>query len=500
METVSVTELGKIGLVADKEPVTIPRNGWSDMQNTRCIDGSLASFAGYESLSTITELPETMLTVKTGQEAYVVYAGQSKIYSVRGGVETEIGTGFSTAGTWDSCILGGVGIFLTFPENPQYWGGAGSTVDLPYDSTGDTTCTWTDAELKAKVITSFRYHLFAMNIEDCDGYNPRKVWWSHPAEPGAVPVTWDPTKADYDAGFVELSETPGAILDALPMRDTLQIYKDDAVYAATYTGRGFANLIFNFRLVSTTHGLYARDAVCDIGGRHFFVSDGDIWLYDGTNFQSIADERVKDYFFDNVSRTNKELTFAVYYERTGEVWLCFPSTEDLAAGGTPITSCNKALVWDSRGNAWSRRDLPGVTAGTFGLVDRSSGWTYGDADQGVGNYTPGTYDYDTLWDAALTTYGAYLDDNPFRESLILGGATDLFEMDRTNTAEGVNIVCYARHTDIDLGDKADWHMVLELYVHAEGDPFNVRIGWQDNLNGSVTWSRRNPSTRTLTTG
>ena len=69
METVSVTELGKIGLVADKEPVTIPRNGWSDMQNTRCIDGSLASFAGYESLSTITELPETMLTVKTGQDS-----------------------------------------------------------------------------------------------------------------------------------------------------------------------------------------------------------------------------------------------------------------------------------------------------------------------------------------------------------------------------------------------------------------------------------------------
>ena len=161
--------------------------------------------------------------------------------------------------------------------------------------------------------------------------------------------------------------------------------------------------------------------------------------------------------------------------------MCFPSTEDLAAGGSPITSCNKALVWDSRGNAWSRRDLPGVTAGTFGLVDRSSGWTYGDADKGTGNYIAGTYDYDTLWNAALTTYGAYLDDNPFRESLILGGATDLFEMDRTNTAEGVNIICYARLTDIDLGDKADWHMVLELYLHANGDPFNVRVGMQDNL-------------------
>ena len=93
---------------------------------------------------------------------------------------------------------------------------------------------------------------------------------------------------------MELSETPGAILDGLALRDTLQIYKEDAIYAATYTGRGFANLIFNFRLVSATHGLYARNCVADIGGRHFFVGDGDIFLYDGTNFQSIADERVKD--------------------------------------------------------------------------------------------------------------------------------------------------------------------------------------------------------------
>ena len=61
-------------------------------------------------------------------------------------------------------------------------------------------------------------------------------------------------------------------------------------------------------------------------------------------------------------------------------------------------------------------------------------------------------------------------------------------MDRTNQANGSNNVCYCRREALDLGDKADWHMVLEVYPHAEGDPFNVRIGSQATLNDAVTWS------------
>ncbi|MGB5179957.1 MAG: hypothetical protein WBP44_14655 [Gammaproteobacteria bacterium] len=261
------------------------------------------------------------------------------------------------------------------------------------------------------------------------------------------------------------------------MRDTLQVYKTDAIYSITFTGDRY---IYNYRVVTTAHGLFARNCVVDVQGRHFFISDGDMLLYDGTNFRSVADERVKDLFFDSVSRTNKDRTFCIYYERTGEVWVCYPTADNV--------SCNEALVWNSRDDTWSHKQLPGVTAGTFGIVPRSSGWTYGDADKGSGNYTPGTYTYGTRWTAEITSYSPYADDNPYRESLILGGATDLFEMDRTNTANGSTMTCYVRLSEIDLGDKADWHMVLELYLHATGDPFNVKVGMQDNLSQAVTWS------------
>lgn len=477
MMKAQVTDLGTVGLIEDKEPTALPPNAWTDLSNARCVDRSIASFSGYESIATTTELPETMTTVETGQQTYIVYCGNDTIYSVRSGVETSIGTGFTTPETWDSTVLGGIGVFTNFSlsNNPQYWGGSGNTVDLPYDESGTETCLWTDVGFRAKIIRAYRGYLVAMNIEDCDGYNPRKVHWSHVADPGTVPITWDPTLAEYDAGFTELWETPGPILDAALLRDTLQIYKSDGIWSVTWQGRFSAtDFVFRFRNVTTSKGLYARGCVSDVGGRHFFVADGDIYIYDGTNFQSIADERVKNYFFDSVSKINKDKTFTIYYERTKEVWLCFPTANQ--------ESCNKALVWDSIRNVWSRRDLPGVTAGVFGVVDRSSGWDYADGD---GN---GPYTYGTQWDASITTYGAFIDNNPFKESLILGGATDFYEMDRGNQADGVNQTCYAQRTHSDLGDKQDWHMILTIYPRAEGDPFDVRIGSMEVTGETPTWS------------
>ena len=485
MPTTVVNDLGSIGLVADKEPTSLPPNAWTEISNTRCVDRSIASFAGYISLATLTGSPQTLELIKNSNGVnYLVYGDTDKLYSVTSlsdigvATEAEIGSGFSTAGFWDSTVLGGVGVFTNGFDNPQYWGGSGSALDLPYDETGTTTCLWSDVGMTAKIIRSFRYHLFALNIEDCEGKNCRKVHWSHPADPGTVPITWRPELADYDAGFNELTDTPGCIVDALPLRDTLQIYKTDAVYSVTYTGRYSVNEpIWNFRLVTTTKGLYARNCVCDFGGKHFFVADGDIYVYDGVQFESIADERVKNLFFDNVSRSNKDKTFCVYYERTQEVWLCYPEEDQ--------TSCTKALVWDSIQNTWSQRDIPSADTAIFSVVERTSGYTYDSYTSGVDTYddTPATAT-NTIPD----TYDDLIDGSPFRDSLILGAPQALYEMDRTNQANGVNQVCYARRTHLDLGDKADWHMVLTVYPRAEGDPFDVRVGSTDVAGASPTWS------------
>jgi hypothetical protein len=494
MKTNRVNELGAIGYVADREPHAIPPNAWSEMQNMRCVDKSIAAFEGHAQIDTISIHPQTINFVKSGPATYLVYAENDTIYSYTAGTEAQISSGHSQGGYWDSCVLGGVCILNNGVENPRYWGGEGNTVDLPYDTRDDAICTWADQGMTAKVIRPFRYHLFALDIDDCDGRNRRKAWWSHPADPGSLPVTWDPTLRDYNAGFVELSETPGAIIDGLALRDTFQIYKEDAIYAATFTGT-FDELIFNFRLVTTSYGLYSRNCVADVGGRHFFVGDGDIYLYDGTNFTSIADERVKNLFFNGVSRTQFHKTYCTYYHRTGEVWLCYPSAQS--------ADCDTALVWDSNGNTWSQREIPNANCAIFSIVDRASDYIWTDIGSGAyANQTGTLYDSWADWGTnpaspEWTTWSDPIDTSPIYDSLVMAGDQKLFEMDSGNTAAGVNMTCYARREALDLGDKADWHKVLELYPRAEGGAFNVRVGYQNTLNDTITWSSYqsfNPST------
>jgi len=504
MPTTAVDNLGAVGLVADKEPTSLPPNAWTDLQNARCVDRSIASFKGYSDLGNAAGVvPQVMIPVFDGDSSleitngsYLLYGGNSasggKIYAYSpywGGSGEITGDTLSAGGTWDGTVLGGVGVIHNGIDNPRYWSVAfdgtslQDTIKLPYDETKTEVCYWDDVQFSCKVLRTFRYHLFAMNIIDCDGENPRKVHWSHPAEPGTIPITWDPTLPDYDAGFVELSDTPGAIIDGLAMRDSFQIYKDDAIYAVTYTGRySVAEPIWNFRLVTTSTGIYGRRLVCDIGGQHVFVGDGDIYLYNGTDFKSIADERVKNFFFNNISRTNRDNSYMIFNERTAEVWLCYPE-----AGNE---YCTKALVWDKNQNTWSTRTLPGTTAAVF--TDIRRGYT---ADGGFVAWedltctwedwgtTPETTDW-TAWNDPLDKNSI----DPFDNRLVMCSSSTFYEFDHTDQAAGVNQECYARRTHLDLGDKADWHMVLQIYPRATGDAFQVRVGSVDVAEGSTTWS------------
>lgn len=490
MKSIAVNDLGRVGYIADKEPHAIPPNGWSFLQNMRCVDGSIKAFDGYVKIDDIAVRPQTINFVKSGAATFIVYAENDTIYSYQAGIETQIGSGLSTGGFWDSCVLGGVAILNNGVENPRYWGGAGTVEKLPYDSTDTANvCFWEDQGLTAQVIRPFRYHLFALDIDDCEGRNRRKVWWSHPARPGKLPITWDPTDDDYTADIVELSDTPGSIIDGLAMRDTFMVYKEDAIHAFTYIGDQDTR-IFNQRLVTTSYGLYARNCVCDIGGRHFFVGDGSVYIFDGTNFQDIADERVKNLFFEGVNRNFYERSFCVYYHRTGEVWLCYPDDTS--------QHCNKALVWDSKsvGNPWSQRNIPESDCAIFTIVDADSTYAWGTQAEldalGTGKTAlpyPTWGDWGTnpptpVWEK----WGDLVASSSIHDALVLGSNQALNEMDNGNQDDGVNRVCVARKTDIDLGDKHDIHEIMTVRPVAEGDAFSVRVGGQDNVNATVDWS------------
>jgi hypothetical protein len=469
MQKTELLGLGQVGYISDLQPIELPPNAWSYVQNMRCKDGAIESFSGYQSFNTITPLPDTIEVIKTADVSGFMYAAGTKIYSLFSGTETDISNGaYSGTNEWYSCVQGGIGIFTNGADNPQYWGGSGACVDLPYD----TSCSWADVGMTAQMIVSFKNFLFALDVKDCSGRNRRRIVWSHPADPGSVPVTWDIADADHLASDAELDKTPGAIIDAKQMRDTLQIYKEDAIYAVTYTGDTY---IFNIRLVTSKYGLYSRDCVCDIGGTHVFIGNSDIWHYDGVNFISIATHKVRDLFFDNVSRGNKDKAFVTFNQNKREVWVCYPSANS--------STCDKALIWNIQDQTWSQRNIPNVRCATYGHATRSSGYTWATLpyatwdDWGITPSTP-----------AWTTWDTPIDSNPLYDSLFLCSSGYIYEMDYGTSENGSALECIARRTDLDFGDTIDFHTVMRIYLKASGDAFTVRVGYQDEATASVTWS------------
>ena len=183
-----------------------------------------------------------------------------------------------------------------------------------------------------------------------------QVLWSDAAAPGSIPTSWT-AAATNEAGDAELSQTPGPIIDGLPLRSSFMLYKQNSAYIADYVG---GNNIFNFRRAFITVGALTRNCIAPYQGKHFVVTDGDIVLTDGSVAESIADNRMRRFLFNQLDQTNFAATFVASLKKENEIWICFPS-----AGST---FCNLALIWDGAANAWGVRELPDIAHAASGII------------------------------------------------------------------------------------------------------------------------------------
>jgi len=355
-----IDNIGSQGLVTDINASELAPQAFTQMQNVRCNKNRIESFPGHELLSETDNGPKGLGSCRVGNTIFIVYPTQSAIYSLVGGVHRDITRDngpYTSTNYWWTTNLGSVLLLGNGADNPQYWGGVGRCVDLPFDATR----TWDDARFNAKVIRAHKNFCFALNVTEDTVNNAQKLVWSHPAEPGSVPSSWDVSDTTKLTGDTFLSDTTGVIVDGLSLRDYFIIYKEDAIYTASYTGGTFQ---FQYRPVSRSRGILSRDCVCDVGGRHFVVGDGDIYLFDGHGFQSVARGFVLDEFFNTLSKSLYERTFVTYYRRMQEVWVCYPTEDNYSIG------CNRALVYNLQTGKWYPRELPQVIGATYAAISR----------------------------------------------------------------------------------------------------------------------------------
>lgn len=212
---------------------------------------------------------------------------------------------------------------------------------------------------KAKIVISASNNfVIAFNTVDAGfGTSPDRWWCCAQGDQ----TSWT-TSVSTLANSGRLVATEGPITAALPLGNYVIAYKARGVYVGSFVG---SPVVWQWDLAPGGEaGAVGQEAVCDIGGAHFFVSNDNFWVFDGTRPIPIGDGVIRQWFLNNSSPTYRYRTKCVFDKQNNLVRVYYPS-----AGSTG--ACDSCLVFHVGTKKWGRDDqtietplnyiAPGVT-------------------------------------------------------------------------------------------------------------------------------------------
>lgn len=480
---------GEVGIVKDVAPHELPPQAWSAGMNVGFKNGKVFRRDGQQQVyAGHLGRPFWLGLVPTQTQIYWVYADQTKLYATDGAAHAEVTRASGVYGAfdinrmWDGNVFGGIPVYTNGVDKPQAWllpGLSTDFQDLP---------NWTAANL-ARIIRPYKSFLVAMGVSKTGAYLPNLVWWSHPADPGTLPISWDITDPTKLAGELDLvDEYVGGIRDALPLRDALIIYKDNAVWGLQFIG---GNDVMRSYMILGGIGILGPHCATYVnqGRQHLFATNGDLVVFDGQNTDSVLDKKMKSYLSNTIDTNVAERSFVFALERTNEAYFCYPEL------GNEYP--NMAIIWNWKENTVTQRDLGGLISSAMvgPVVVSGDPW-----DLDLANWASDS----TAWD--LAQYRASAFDILMAKPGVDLGTSRLLQMGVQQTYEGNQYNAYVERTDIALvgqdrngQPKADFErrkLAKRIWPHVEGSPIQVSVGSQETLGGGVTYA----SPQTFTPG
>lgn len=464
----NVTNCGS-GFTSDLSPEELGAGVWSSVSNMRFNNGYAERFKGTSQVfDTPAVTPYFITPYTTNTKRYWIHCGLSAVYADDGTTRTNI-TGTAPTGAidnrWTGGSINGVLVLNNGVDVPTYWAGTSTLASIPG---------W-DANWKAKALRPFKNYIVALGITKSGTAYPNMVKWSTTLNPGSITSAgdWDETNPAKDAGEQDLAETPDLIVDCLPLGDANVIYKERSAYAMQYVG---APYIFRFTRVPGDVGMLAPGCGVQTPLGHVVLSAGDVHLFDGNSFASIANGMVRKYIFENIDATNYKRAFVTANPQKNEVWVCFPF-------GTS-EACNQACVWNWVDKVWSIRELTAATYGAFGQINYAA--------------TSSTWADTATWatDATAWNQNEY---SPAEARLLMCHSTPLISLvDQGTTDYGSLISANLTRTQMTLDDPLTVKSVSAVYPQIDGNygtQVSISIGASMYPDSAPVWS--SPVTFTL---
>ena len=158
-------------------------------------------------------------------------------------------------------------------------------------------------------------------------------------------TSWSPS-ITTQAAKGRLVSSPGALTAGARLGEYAVAYKTRSIFLGQYVG---APAVWDWIPVAGGDvGCVGKDALCDIGNVHFFVGEDNFYVFDGTAPIPVADNQVRQWFYNNSSPELRYKIKCVYDRQNDRVWIFYPSKN---AG-----DCDSALVWHVKAKRWGRAD------------------------------------------------------------------------------------------------------------------------------------------------
>lgn len=473
---IAITDLASLGVIKDVPGFQLPPEAFSLGENVRIVEDGVARLPGwaqiYASLTPSAD-PIFLAQLHTDNGAiWWVFATATKIFVIDGVpaiTDVSIAGNYTSSEWWQSTFLASIPILNNGNDLPQFWASYNTATDF-------ANLTNFPAGERCRVIRAFGPYLVALHPTISGTTYPHMVHWSHPADPGSVPASWDETDPVYDAGKQDLADTEsGGIVDGYPLRGTFVIYKKHSTWLMRPTGGDF---IFKFDQFLARSGVLNRECaqLTGDGGYHFVVTNDDIIIHDTVSVQSVIDKRMRSYLFNQIDPSSVDKCYVFANPRQKEMWFCYPEV------GSAVVS--RALIWNYGA---------GGGIGTLYEADYPFPWTALGDVQLTGDAT-----WATVTGTWGTFFGQWNSSDTRRPVGVNPTGRKFLGLDSSLTRDGAAFTSRVSREGLALLGKrrggeplVDWKQrkfIRKVWPKVVGGPVNIRIGVQDTVDSSPSYT------------
>lgn len=335
-----------LGIVQNIHPNLLDDRAWVDGMNVRFRMGGAEKAKGYRKFST-----QNLGGPVISMARYVKFDGsqyfiaqtprQAWIYNY----STSL---FQNATPKDA---GGVEISFTGVDNQPFsieiftdWVIISNGIDPIYRWDGvSSNFVALQCPFKASLIKTFANCLVLASTVESGIKCPQRVRWSALGQP----EKWD----GEGTGFFDVAQTPDFITALEFFQNYLVIYKERSIYLASYVGPPF---YFEVQQRINGIGAISSRAVANLGDRHLFVAQDDIYQFNGVSAEKIGGP-IRDEMFSLIDPQRQGMVQAILDTEFSEVIFVIPSTD-----GKRIV-----YVYNYREGTWAKRNLPIVSWAEF---------------------------------------------------------------------------------------------------------------------------------------